>query len=286
MKNILLDLIKPYLNTIDNGQVFRQPMKWLYLLVAVINLLIPLKALDGLVDIWSYAVDSFEVGLGFIVAWIILAIGGFIGFQLWWHRSAQVSKLTEPDAEFVAIPVFAHLIKTVGEWIGTSIGVFGTLITFITMILMVDFLEKLPIAGKFGFLSFIMTFIIGFLVLLISRFVSEQLLAFAAIANNTKGLDQVVATPAPVVNTNEEIDAKETLQKISKDSHASSAVEKAPKQILKTPEVTINVNDSKVQELIPTLKENECIVVIKSSGTIMKVAKSNVNNSFSVVYEN
>ena len=186
MDNPFFNLIKPYLTIIDNGQLFRQPFKWLYYLIGGLNILLPLYLLYQIIhlELFSYAEGMGIVAL--ILGWLVIAVGGWVGFQLWWNRAVNVSEISETSSDFVAIPVFAHFIQTLGEWLGTSIAVFGTLVTLIIMLFMGDSLSSVPLVGKFGIFSIVFSIIYGFLILVISRVIAEQILALAAIANNTK----------------------------------------------------------------------------------------------------
>ena len=51
MDNKFFTFIKPYLSFIDNGHLYRKPFSWLYSLLAVVNLILPIyifyKAVDN-----------------------------------------------------------------------------------------------------------------------------------------------------------------------------------------------------------------------------------------------
>ena len=65
MENKFFTFIKPYLNYIDNGHLYRKPFSWLYVLLAIINLIAPLY-------VFYMAVDNniFESPAKFIISFL------------------------------------------------------------------------------------------------------------------------------------------------------------------------------------------------------------------------
>lgn len=194
MNNKFLTFIAPYLAFIDQGHMFRRPFSWLYALLAIINLLLPLFVLYQLIQRRVFDTD-FKFVITFILAWVIIAFAGWVSFQLWWDRKTRITFSSENNAEFVATPVFAHFIQTLGEWMGTWIGIAGTGIALLTTIILgregyvVGNSIGIPFLGQYlgsGWLNVIIMPIYGFLIIVLSRFIAEQIKALAAIANNTK----------------------------------------------------------------------------------------------------
>ena len=93
--------------------------------------------------------------------------------------------------EFVATPVFSHFIQTLGEWFGTYIGLVGFGFALLATIILGDegrylgLILGIPYLNT-GWMAVITMPIIGFLIIVVSRFLSEQIRALASIANNTK----------------------------------------------------------------------------------------------------
>jgi len=93
--------------------------------------------------------------------------------------------------EFVATPIFSHFIQTLGEWFGTLFAIVGFAGLLISMILLGNdaywFLKliglRFPVLGWTGI--FLLP-IIGYLIVILTRFLAEQFRALAAIANNTR----------------------------------------------------------------------------------------------------
>ena len=190
MKDRFFDFIKPYLNYIDEGKIYREPFNWLYLVMAVLNLIFPLY-------VFYLAIDNniFDAGakyvIVFLLIWIVILIAGWIGFQIWWDRRTKVSAISTNQDDFQATPVFSHFIQTSGEWIGTWIAIVGFGTALITTLFLGDearFFTQATGIGFLGtgFLSIILMPVYGFLIIIASRFLAEQFRAIAAIANNTK----------------------------------------------------------------------------------------------------
>ena len=190
MDNKFLTFIKPYLSFIDNGHLYRKPFSWLYSILAIINLILPLYVFYMAVD--NHIFDSpAKFIIVFLLVWIIIAFGSWVSFQLWWDRKSKIIETSKEGDEFVATPVFSHLIQTIGEWLGTWIGIvnFGT--ALLTTIILGD--EGYYLSRQIGFdfietgwLFIVLMPIYGFLIIVATRFLAEQFRALASIANNTR----------------------------------------------------------------------------------------------------
>jgi hypothetical protein len=190
MKNKFFTFIQPYLSYIDSGHFFRKPFGWLYLLFAVANLLTPLYVLYTAVDNHLFDVQA-KYTFVFLIVWAIIAFASWVSFQLWWDRKDRVTGTSIEGDEFVATPVFSHLIQTFGEWLGTYIGVAGTGIAVVVTVLLGEeagMLSRLAGLGmmKFGLGAILIMPVYGFLIIVFTRFLAEQARALASIANNTR----------------------------------------------------------------------------------------------------
>ena len=190
MDNKFLTFIKPYLSFIDNGHLFRKPFSWLYAILAIINLILPLYVFYMTVD--NRIFDSpAKFVIVFLLVWIIIAFASWVSFQLWWDRKSKITNTSIEGDEFVATHVFSHLIQTIGEWLGSWIGIVGFGTALLTTIILGDegyYLLRSIGAGflKTGWLSIVLMPIYGFLIIVATRFLAEQFRALASIANNTK----------------------------------------------------------------------------------------------------
>ena len=190
MENKFLTFIRPYLSYIDDGHFFRKPFSWLYTLLALVNLLLPIYVFYQASQ--NRIFDSpAKFVIVFLLLWVIIAFTGWVSFQLWWDRRSKINLSSTTGDDFVATPVFSHFIQTLGEWFGTYIGLVGFGFALLATIILGDegyYLERnlgIPYLET-GWTAVITMPIIGFLIIVISRFLSEQIRALASIANNTK----------------------------------------------------------------------------------------------------
>ncbi len=183
--------IRPYLQFIDSGMMFRTPFSWMYVFMSIFNLLIPIYMLF---EAWQkdiYNVLPFKYTIVFIIILLLISVVSWLGFQIWWNRKYDVVHNYSEGDEFVATPVFAHFVQTLGEWLGTWIGVVGFSVSLVATLLLgtegkymlqavgLDFMET-------GFLFALLMPVYGFLIIVFSRFLAEQFRAMSTIANNTK----------------------------------------------------------------------------------------------------
>jgi hypothetical protein len=188
-ENIFLS-IRPFINYIDNGLLFRNPFSWLYALLAVVNLILPIYIVYQAADNRIFDAPTKFI-IVFLLLWIIIAFASWVSFQLWWDRKSKVISTSSEGDEFVATPVFSHLIQTIGEWLGTWIGIVGFSVALLTTLILGDegyYLSRQLGLGfmKTGFFFIILMPIYGFLIIVATRFLAEQFRALSSIANNTR----------------------------------------------------------------------------------------------------
>ncbi|MEM5948616.1 hypothetical protein WKV44_08680 [Spirochaetia bacterium 38H-sp] len=184
------NFIKPYLDFIDSGKLYREPFSWIYIVISVLNLVLPLYMLISSVINGVFAA-GFNFAIAFLLVWIVIAFTGWLGFQLWWNRSKRVIAISEEGADFVATPVFAHFIQTFGEWAGTCLAIVGFFATVIFNIFFgkdAFWFASMIGLGAFqgGWINLVFLPILGFFIIIFSRFIAESARALAAIANNTR----------------------------------------------------------------------------------------------------
>lgn len=185
----ILNLIDPALKYIDSGSFFRQPFKWLYYIIGIANILIPIVLISITSDLGKYASGKLVTCL---VLLIIISIPlAFFGAMIWIKRGNNLNNDASNNSRFIAIPILSNLIQTAGEWLGYFVGVGG----FITVLLLLilggsELSYYIPVAANFAML--ILYPIIGFLIILIARFIAENFLAIASIANNTQAIKKEV----------------------------------------------------------------------------------------------
>lgn len=190
MNNKFLTFIKPYLSYIDNGHLYRKPFSWLYAILAIINLIFPIIVLYQAIDNNIFKAEGKFIVV-FLLVWLVIAFAGWLSFQLWWDRRSKVNTSSAQGDEFVATPVFSHLTQTIGEWLGTWIGIVGFSVALFTTIFLGDEGSFLIRQLGIGFMETGVFFIVlmpiyGFLIIVVTRFLAEQFRALASIANNTR----------------------------------------------------------------------------------------------------
>jgi hypothetical protein len=175
--------------------MFRQPIGYLYMALAILNALLPLYIMYEAVDHDFFANPADLPGHGklvaiFLILWVIIAIAGWVSFQIWWDRKSKVNETSEEGDEFAAIPVFSHFVQTFGEWAGTWFAVVGFFFGIFT-----ELVEESRMIGRFipgGFIkgggieSAVISVIAGYLIIVLSRAAAEMLRAIVSIANNTR----------------------------------------------------------------------------------------------------
>lgn len=189
MDNKFLTFIKPYLSFIDNGHLYRKPFSWLYATIGIINLVLPLQIFYMAVSRQIFS-GPVKFVIAFLLVWIVIAFASWVSFQLWWDRKSKVIDIAVEGDEFVATPVFSHLVQTIGEWLGTWIGIVGFGVALLTTLILGSEGYFFSRQIGFGFLGTGWFFVVlmpiyGFLIIVGTRFLAEQFRALASIANNT-----------------------------------------------------------------------------------------------------
>lgn len=191
MESNFFSFVKPFLNFIDAGEFYRKPFKWLYSLIAILSLLTPLYLLYEMISKNIFDGPA-KLVIGALLIWVILAFSYWIVFQIWWSRKNQIGEHKIKGDRFVATPSFVHFIQTSGESMGTFVAIAGAGASLISFILLgsdgrvIDRMIAIRGGGDYGILGVIIFPIIGYIIVIFSRFISEQISALAAIANNTK----------------------------------------------------------------------------------------------------
>lgn len=182
----LFGMFSRFIDLFDESFFLRRPLLWLYIFFACMNILAPVYILFVLIN--SGLLNS--IGFSAFVLWLIVAFAGWMGFQLWWNRREKISGYYKAGDDFYAIPLFSHLIQTIGEWFGLTITIIGTSASIIMWIFsssdrMRAFPMPLPL-DTVGIAGVIIFPVVGFSILLFTKVLAELYRALAAIANNTK----------------------------------------------------------------------------------------------------
>ncbi len=182
--------IRPFLDSIDKGALFRKPFSWLYAVIAILNLVFPVYIM--LVAINNNLLDMPSKGVVyFLTNWLVFCFVAWIGFQIWWDRKYKVTIVFQEGDEFAATPVFSHFIQTFGEWAGTWVGIVGFSSSLLTTLFLGNeyfYYNNLYLIGfnRFGVLDIILLPLLGYFIILFTRFLAEQSKALSSIANDTR----------------------------------------------------------------------------------------------------
>jgi hypothetical protein len=179
---------KPYLDFIGKGKIFG----FVYYIMAVINLLLPFGIISTIIEQRAFSFGA-KFTFALIFSWLVITFACWIGLQLWWNRRTKIVNST--SSEFIATLCFSDIFQTFGEWIGTMLGIIGAGVGLIALIfLRRDAGYLFQLIG----LNFMATYgpiviifggpITGFFIIVISRFLAEQLRLFASLANNSKDI--------------------------------------------------------------------------------------------------
>ncbi|MCC5850982.1 MAG: hypothetical protein JJU29_23080 [Verrucomicrobia bacterium] len=190
MNSKFFNFIAPFLRYIDQGHFFRKPFRIFYMLIAVLSLLTPLAVLYKMIDNRMFRVSA-KMTIGLLFLWVFILAAYWVVFQIWWSRKEDVGKQKAESEEFIATPVFAHFVQTAGEAFGALIAIVGAGFSLVSFLFFGDasraIRQAVGVHGTdYGIIGVIVSPIIGFIVIVFTRFVSEQIRALAAIANNTK----------------------------------------------------------------------------------------------------
>ena len=173
-------VMESVLNYIDCGNIFRKPFKWLYWVIGVI---IALAILDIFVDRFNYF-KYYSAGekAGLVLVMIVMLASAVFSVFYWIRRAKDVEKVVDVNARFVAIPVVAHIIRSLGEFCGICSAIFGNAIFIIGTLFSMKHFDSNGIVG------IIVCPIAGYFTLLLSRFMSESIAVVTSIANDTRSL--------------------------------------------------------------------------------------------------
>jgi hypothetical protein len=191
--NKLLTFFNPFFAYIDTGKIFRKPFSWLYGLIALVNALLPFIILYQMIDSGLFSMLGGKQIFGLLLLWLVILAAAWFSVSLWWNRMTKVDKLTGGNDDFVATPVYAHLLQTFGEWAGCYVAIVGALSAILSWLFIdgeiaAELFRHIGLGGIFGLglSGVLLAPVYGFVILVAFRFVAELSRALACIANNTR----------------------------------------------------------------------------------------------------
>ena len=205
-----MNLIKQYvdrlLQYIDSGRFFRSPIKVFYILIGVTTFLpvfLPIVLL--FIPQVHYFISSLGTWptivsyLGVLVLIVYFLALGFFGFFYWRNRQRDLYATVRVGDKIKAIPVCAHIIRSLGEWNGIYL-----FVSTMGAYLILYALALISGGGDFeGFLIILFggllaipllclaLFLISYPIILSAHAISERLLIRALVANNVSDLGDI-----------------------------------------------------------------------------------------------
>jgi hypothetical protein len=198
---------RPPLEFIEKAKLFKIIFTLVCVVMAIITLIHPFLILARVISS-GYFNFGVKYILAFVFTWLAVLAACWLGFHLWLDRRKKSEEFG--SSEFIAIPFFAELLKTFGEWLGLLYGVIGAVGGLFTLIFLGKYSGStlsaillgvnnngLPILGGLGgkisgITNLIFTGavilgpVFGIIIIFVTRFFAERLKVLVAIANNTK----------------------------------------------------------------------------------------------------
>ena len=211
-----MEIINVYLSKllawIDNGKFFIIPMKWIYKLLSFLVFILPLVVLFMIYQLFDSGMLKYAEGwtkfvavvfsLLFFVAVLAMA---YVNFRFWQSRCKKIDQVVKVGDQVVAIPLYSNLIQNAGEIWGIYIAVVGPTYFFLIYLFTVftgadvmgwggrDNYFLLIIIGLIMMILFTaLSIIIGFLTVLIFRFIAESIKLVAQIANDARDMGDIL----------------------------------------------------------------------------------------------
>jgi hypothetical protein len=180
---------KPYLDFIGKGKIYGL----VYFLMAAVSVLLPFVIFYAVIDSGLFRYGAKFV-FAFIFSWLVILFACWIGFQLWWDRRKKIMEIGA--SEFSATLIFSQILQTLGEWLGTLIGIIGAGAGLIATIFLGSEINYFFYALNLDFMALgpsviVAGPILGFFIIIFTRFLAEQLRIWASIANSTKEIADV-----------------------------------------------------------------------------------------------
>lgn len=197
--NRLADLA---LHALDDGSFFRKPWRVLFraiaLFIGIAGALSAALALYGgvygcyqLYSMHQYASGVQASKVAILIAAALAFLGLFVS-RIWWKRSDALYSHTDDGKHFLVGPILALVVRTLGETIGFGLAFYGIL-TFLVVLPSVEFVRTVPFVGGYlsGYLKYSVAYVylsplVGFLYIMLSRWLADMIEVFFAIANDTR----------------------------------------------------------------------------------------------------
>lgn len=187
--------IKPVLEALQSGKSIQKAIS---IVLRILAVLFGIGLFVVWIGSWRYINQfNFFGGLGYLIWQLAFLYAGIIVTKILYQRSAEIAEM--PESEYIITPIIAQIMVTFGEVIfifmammsvpamltvwfaGSSLFYGGSAIGFMLSSLNVINTGNIFLAG-IGVL--IMSWVFGFLALIISRLITETTLALVSIAKD------------------------------------------------------------------------------------------------------
>lgn len=120
-----------YLKAADNGDLFRHPLYLFYLVIGWSFVLTPLAVLfKGGSEVLRALDSDYETAgikvltvLAFLIALAVSLVIAYLAVVFWRDRAMRMRNITQMQSDFFVLPVWVHLIRSMGEWLGLVIAI-------------------------------------------------------------------------------------------------------------------------------------------------------------------
>ena len=122
----------------------------------------------------------------------------------WFHRCKKIDQVVKVGDQIVAIPLFSHFVQSLGEMYGLSVAVVTPVLIIILYLFGVltgvdalgatggdNYLLIILLGLLFVIIYSVVSIIVGFLIVLITHFISEIIKLPAQIANDVRDLGDI-----------------------------------------------------------------------------------------------
>lgn len=205
--NKFKELFLSFLRFIDNGKILINPLKWWFVVKAVLPFILPVAFLIGaivaIVEVSDYA-GVFDIILAIIftlLAAAVLAVVCYLNFLFWMDRKRRIDSEVKVGDRIVAIPLCAYNV----ECNGVCAGVFTAVIPSLGAIYL--FLLSLCIGGRFlpfkfagmagvaGIFVVILVIagavVLGWFTIMVSKLMAESMKMFAQMTNDLRDVADI-----------------------------------------------------------------------------------------------
>lgn len=174
-KNKFFNSIHNFFDYLDSALFFRHVFLGIYYLIALVCVVGALLLTLNTSSIIGYSANAFIK----VLTVIIILFFGFIGIFYWIEKAKKLKVILKKDDDIIVIPLVADLTKNIGDFAGIVVGVGGFIIFFLIAIF-----SSAPFLPSLG--TALAALLIGFLIMVSFRLITELYKAIASIANNTK----------------------------------------------------------------------------------------------------